>query len=1078
MRDEVELNISELRRKQRGYQNSDNNPPSGGESGGEEFREPKFEQGTWKKTSRPWEEQPPRQIHRTAPASQEKARVETPVRLPFDPLRIFEALRRKWYWWFGSALICGLAGFFLKARESSTAVTMQLVRREIPVLFRASEKGEAIQPQYFSDLTLHSFMKSPEFLKRVHEKSKHQVGDLYGGVTIDAPEGSQLLTLELTGNYKPEEAVEILNLYGEEFIQFTKEMQTRGLKEMITFLEARLADVAKDLKAVNREMDTFSVEGKFLNADKQVEAYLAQLSDLEIKVDTARIELGTQDLKKLQLEREELARLSSQYTDLHPSVMKQKSKIAALEKTMSASQEAGQGKINLIKDPGSIATKISSESPQAQSLAKQLEELKAIQEKVQSKLNNLSEKSLGYASTKTRFTTIDTLHTILSSRLREARLFHDSAMGFYQVVAPASLDRASITTSKRKSLMLGFAGALMGLTLMVGFITVMEIFDSKIRTSADLQRVTGLPLLASVGNLNAMTAAAQAKWAFRTWTIIKGKMDGSPSEGLVCGIISAHAGEGRSTWINHLVQTANQRGLRVLTVATRPSEAERVHPHEPVPPKNEAPRQEQPVAQLESLVKMDEISNVLAFPGQITQQLNDPQSQSIVHIPLPGWVWNLERRKQWESALNDWQQIENLVLLVELPPASEPESILLAEKLPNLIWLAESGKSSVEETRAHIETLRHAGCNLVGSVLNREPGSFFRKIIARWTTGAVLFFLITAQSLVAVTTNSVPEGHETQAVQYNTNRTFGIVNQSQRASWQKRLTLGPGDILNFGIYGETNLNRNEVPIGPDGRVTYLQSEIVAAGLTVDELREKMEAELARYYRVPKLMISPVSFRSKKYYVLGKVVSKGVYTLDRPITLLEAVAKARGLESGILERNTVEMADLQKSFLMRAGQRLPIDFEKLFREGDLSQNVAIEPEDFLYFPAATLNEIYVLGQVRTPGVMIFAADTSVIAAIANRGGFADRAYKSRVAVIRGSLTKPETFTVDTHSILDARSPDFKLLPKDIVYVHHRPFAKVEELLDMAASAFVQSAAAAWGGASVGPLIRSPIFPPLQ
>jgi Mrp family chromosome partitioning ATPase len=84
-------------------------------------------------------------------------------------------------------------------------------------------------------------------------------------------------------------------------------------------------------------------------------------------------------------------------------------------------------------------------------------------------------------------------------------------------------------------------------------------------------------------------------------------------------------------------------------------------------------------------------------------------------------VWNLERRKQWQSALMQWRSIESLVLLVELPPASVPEAVLLAENLPQLIWLVDSGKARARETRQQLETLRHARCRLVGAVLNHEP---------------------------------------------------------------------------------------------------------------------------------------------------------------------------------------------------------------------------------------------------------------------------------------------------------------------------------------------------------------------
>jgi len=39
-------------------------------------------------------------------------------------------------------------------------------------------------------------------------------------------------------------------------------------------------------------------------------------------------------------------------------------------------------------------------------------------------------------------------------------------------------------------------------------------------------------------------------------------------------------------------------------------------------------------------------SNVLTSPAKVTEKLTGPNSQPVVHIPLPGWVWNLERRKQ------------------------------------------------------------------------------------------------------------------------------------------------------------------------------------------------------------------------------------------------------------------------------------------------------------------------------------------------------------------------------------------------------------------------------------------------
>jgi Mrp family chromosome partitioning ATPase len=61
------------------------------------------------------------------------------------------------------------------------------------------------------------------------------------------------------------------------------------------------------------------------------------------------------------------------------------------------------------------------------------------------------------------------------------------------------------------------------------------------------------------------------------------------------------------------------------------------------------------------------------------------------------------------------------VLLVELPPASVPEAVLLAENLPQIVWLVDSGKPQIRETKEQLDMLRHAKCRIVGAVLNHEP---------------------------------------------------------------------------------------------------------------------------------------------------------------------------------------------------------------------------------------------------------------------------------------------------------------------------------------------------------------------
>jgi len=583
--------------------------------------------------------------------------------------------------------------------------------------------------------------------------------------------------------------------------------------------------------------------------------------------------------------------------------------------------------------------------------------------------------------------------------------------------------------------------------------------------------------LTTLGDLKTMDNDQRAQWAFRAWTMLQGRLSPSANHGLVCGITSSAAREGRSTWIGLLAEAASLTGFRVLTIATKPSPSLSEEDDGPkaIPEKvPEANMNASVPAPTTSNSTTALVQNALKTPSTVTDQLTGPDSQPVVHIPLPGWVWNLERRKEWGNALDHWRRIDNLVILVELPPADVPEAVLLGSNLPNLVWLADSGKAHAGETRAQLETLRDARCNLVGAVLNREPAIPLKKRFPRWLGCIALGFAISLNSANADSNAAAPEpttptpavADESANPAPRTNLAFSVVRPSQRAAWQEHLTLGPGDALNLGLFGQPEFNQADISIRPDGRLSYLEAQdIMAAGLTVDELRNKLDQELAKYRRTPRTLVTAVAYGSKRHYILGKVMTKGVYVLDRPITVLEAIARAHGLENGLVDRNVIDLADFQRAFLARAGKRYPLNFEKLFQEGDLSQNIAIEPGDYIFFPSTAVKEVSVVGEVRLPGTVVYNPNTTIIAAIAARGGYTDRAYKARVLVVRGSLNNPEAYPVDTHAILDARAPDFKLQPRDIIYVNSRPFIRVEEAVDMAATAFIQSLITTWTGVNV-------------
>jgi protein involved in polysaccharide export with SLBB domain len=688
-------------------------------------------------------------------------------------------------------------------------------------------------------------------------------------------------------------------------------------------------------------------------------------------------------------------------------------------------------------------------------LEKVIADNEKFKEETRKKISGLSDLSIEYGDLKAKVESLKTQRNLLATKEANTRLFVENAMGFYRVLGEASPGDINWKGRVMKVMILTVGGAGTGLVLSLLLAFFCEAVDTTLKTVIDIERTTDLKVIASLGDLNKMTEREKDEWAFTTLTLLRGKLCRSLDGGMVCGFISSDPGEGCSTWVNLLRKAGTEMGFTVYTPPAdeKPAEPAEANGHE----RNEEAPERKLIPEMASEGNLKEMS-VATVPKT---------SMAMIDRAARG-IWDAQARQKLRSDLERERRKMNHVMLIDLPPASTREGILLAQRFPQLVWLTRSGMADVKKTREQLKMLKAAKCKIVGAVLNQAPPPPLNAKLARW------FKWSTSMILLGFGLSAEMQAQEQQPAK-ETKLAFSATAQPRRAAWQQRLTLGPGDTMDLSLFGQPTLTRTNIFVGPDGRLSYLQAQgILAAGLTVEELRERLDQELAKYYNSPRTMVIPVQFSSKKYYVLGKVMSKGVYSLDRPLTVLEAVARAQGLETGLYDRSSVDLADFSRSFLVRNGTREKVDFEKLFQEGDLSQNITIEPEDFLFFGSAAAREIYVLGEVGAPGPIGFVAAPTLLSALTDRGGFTDRAYKKKVLVVRGSLNKPETYVVNAGAILDASEKDFKLESRDIVYVGHRPWIKAEELLDEATQSFIQGFITAFSGVKIGPIFKNPIF----
>lgn len=116
--------------------------------------------------------------------------------------------------------------------------------------------------------------------------------------------------------------------------------------------------------------------------------------------------------------------------------------------------------------------------------------------------------------------------------------------------------------------------------------------------------------------------------------------------------------------------------------------------------------------------------------------------------------------------------------------------------------------------------------------------------------------------------------------------------------------LQPGDTVELSVIEDPNLNRT-VLVRPDGRITLpIVGPVEAAGRSPEAVARTIEARLAGSFEImPTVSLALVGLGPDgadddpppAAYVLGQVRSPGAISLERPLTLLQALALVGGLD---------------------------------------------------------------------------------------------------------------------------------------------------------------------------------------
>ncbi len=156
--------------------------------------------------------------------------------------------------------------------------------------------------------------------------------------------------------------------------------------------------------------------------------------------------------------------------------------------------------------------------------------------------------------------------------------------------------------------------------------------------------------------------------------------------------------------------------------------------------------------------------------------------------------------------------------------------------------------------------------------------------------------------------------------------------------------IGAGDVLEILVWKEPDISKT-VRVRPDGKISLpLVDDIQASQSTLLELKKRISDALAPYVDHSSVYVMLQENRSKKIYIVGNVNAPGEYVLERDITVLQAIALARGF---------TEWANKDDVVIVRKGSRVQVrikfDYDRVVSGKGLKQNILLNPGDVIVVP---------------------------------------------------------------------------------------------------------------------------------
>lgn len=156
--------------------------------------------------------------------------------------------------------------------------------------------------------------------------------------------------------------------------------------------------------------------------------------------------------------------------------------------------------------------------------------------------------------------------------------------------------------------------------------------------------------------------------------------------------------------------------------------------------------------------------------------------------------------------------------------------------------------------------------------------------------------------------------------------------------------IGPEDVLSIVFWREKDMSA-EVVVRPDGKVSLpLLNDIDAAGLTPDQLNDRLEATASKFFQDPTATVVVKEIHSRKVFITGNVAKSGSFPLMGDTSVLQLIA----LAGGVNEYTNSKNIKIMRSENGRTAT-FSFDYKAVIKQKHLEQNILLKPGDTVIVP---------------------------------------------------------------------------------------------------------------------------------